>query len=539
MNLTLKRLTTMLLSGVVIIIGLFFVINSCQIFTPGLDIVIKNGQIIDGTGNPGYRADLGIKDGKIVEIGNLEDMKSKRIIDATGMIVAPGFIDIHTHTERKILKIPSVENYIRQGVTTVVGGNCGGSPYPIGEFLKKVEDTGISLNLALLVGHNTIRKEVLGTENREPTSEELEAMKKLVERAMQEGAVGLSTGLKYVPGAYAKTDEVVALAKVVARYGGFYATHMRDEGLGLIESVKEAIEIGRRAKIPVQISHHKAVGKTMWGSSVKTLQLVDEAISEGLDITLDQYPYTATSTRLTVVFPAWALEGGTEKIKERMEDPELREKIKEGIINNILFDRGGGDPASIVVSSYSPDSTLEGKNIAEITLMRGKKPTAANAAETIMDLQYAGGGRGIYHCLVEEDIERIMKYPRVMHASDGATIEYGKAKPHPRSYGTFPRVLGHYVREKKVISLVEAIRKMTSLPANRLELQDRGVLKEQMWADVVIFDPQMVLDRATWDEPHQYPLGIPFVVVNGILVIDDGKGTEVFPGKVLYGPGRK
>ena len=513
--------------------------TACVQLLQPYDIIIRSGKIVDGTGNPWYRADLGIKGGKIAAIGILEGRKAKRVIDAESMIVSPGFIDIHTHTERRMPEIPSVENYIRQGVTTVVGGNCGGSPYPIGEFIRNIRKTRISLNLVLLVGHNTIRREVIGTENREPTSEELEEMRQLVERAMKEGAVGMSTGLKYVPGTYSRTDEVVELAKVVAGYGGFYATHMREEGLGLIEAVREAIEIGRKAKIPVQISHHKVVGKSMWGNSVKTLQLIDEAVGEGLDITLDQYPYPATSTGLTVVFPAWALEGGKEKIKERLEDHELREKIKEGTIYNILYDRGGGDPASIVVSSYSPDSSLEGKNIAEITMMRGKEPTVANAAETIMDLQHAGGGSGIYHCLDEEDIVRIMKHPRVMHTSDGSTVEFGAAKPHPRNYGTYPRVLGHYVREKKVISLVDAIRKMTSLPAQRLKLQDRGILKVGMWADVVIFDPRTVIDQATWTKPHQYPTGIDYVMVNGKLVIDKGRWAEVFPGKVLGGPGKK
>ncbi|MCI0693030.1 D-aminoacylase [candidate division KSB1 bacterium] len=539
MKVTSKHFTKISSPAGLVIAGLFLIFNSCQSLTSKLDIVIRNGQIIDGTGTPGFRADLGIKDGKIVEIGNLRERKSKRIVNAEGMVVAPGFIDMHTHAERKIVEIPSVENYIRQGVTTVVGGNCGGSPYPIGEFLQKVERTGMGLNLALLVGHNTVRRKVMGTENRESTPEELAAMKKLVEAAMQEGAVGMSTGLKYIPGAYAKTDEVVALAEVVAGFGGFYATHMREEGIGLIAAVQEAIEIGRKANIPVQISHHKAVGKSMWGSSVKTLQLVDDALSEGLEVTLDQYPYTATSTGLTVVFPAWALEGGDEKIKTRLEDPKLREKIKEEIVRNILYDRGGGDPASIVVSSYPPDSTLEGKNLAEITHKRGQEPTAANAAETLMDLQLAGDGRGIYHCLVEEDIERIMKHPRVMHASDGSTIEFGKAKPHPRSYGAFPRVLGRYVREKNVISLEEAIRKMTSLPAQRLELEDRGILKEGRWADVVVFDPQTVSDRATWTEPHQYPEGIPYVLVNGKLVVAEGKWTGDLPGTVLFGPGKK
>ncbi|RMD93362.1 MAG: D-aminoacylase, partial [Calditrichaeota bacterium] len=342
-----------------------------------------------------------------------------------------------------------------------------------------------------------------------------------------------------VPGAYAKTEEVIELARVAAQYGGFYATHMREEGIGLIEAVKEAIEIGRRAHIPVQISHHKAVGKSMWGRSKQTLQLIDRAIQQGQDITLDQYPYTATSTVLTVVFPAWSLAGGREALKQRLHDPEMRKKIKAGIVHNILYDRGGGDPASIVVSSYPADSTLEGKNLAEITRMRGQKPTPANAAETLMDLVDRGRGRGIYHCLSETDLVRIMKYPHTMHASDGVTVEFGKAKPHPRSYGTFPRVLGKYVREEKVLPLAEAIRKMTSLPARRLRLQDRGTLKEGYWADVVIFDPQTVRDRATWSHPHQYPQGIPYVIVNGTLAIDREKFTGKYPGRVLYGPGKQ
>lgn len=539
MKVRLRWLAQVCLRRVIFPLAVLVAVNSCDVFTPSLDIVIINGRIVDGTGNPAYRADLGIKAGKIAEIGSLKSRRSNRVIDVEGMLVTPGFIDMHTHAERNILKIPSVENYTRQGVTTVVGGNCGGSPLPIGEFISKVEKRGIALNLALLVGHNTVRKKVMGTENREATPAELEEMKTLVGEALQDGAIGLSSGLKYVPGAYAKTDEVVALATVVSRQGGFYATHMREEGLGLIVALEEAIDIGRKANIPVQISHHKAVGKTMWGSSVKTLQMVNEAIEAGLDITLDQYPYTATSTGLSVIFPAWALEGGQEKIKERLENPQLREQIKAAIIHNILYDRGGGDPASIVVSSYPPDSTLEGKDVAEITVMRGEKPTVENAAETLMEFQYAGGGRGIYHCLAEEDLDRIMKHPLVMHASDGGTIEFGRAKPHPRSYGTFPRVLGQYVRQENLISRVDAIRKMTSLPAQRLQLQDRGILKEGMWADVVVFDPHTVIDRATWAEPHQYPIGIPYVVVNGKLVIDEGKWTEVLPGRVLYGPGKK
>ncbi|MCH8873336.1 D-aminoacylase [candidate division KSB1 bacterium] len=529
----LKKKSRFLFLLLIIFPGLFYMSVSCQ--ESEFDVIIRNGSVIDGTGGPALQADLGIKGGRISEIGNLETRTATRIIDAGGLTVAPGFIDLHTHAERKILEFPSVENYIRQGVTTIVGGNCGGSPYPIGDFLEKVEETGIALNLTLLVGHNTVRREVMGRENRYATAEELQEMQSLVQKAMQDGAFGMSTGLKYIPGAYSNTEEVVALSKVVSKHGGFYATHMREEGIGLLDAVEEALNIGRQAGLPVHISHHKAVGKSMWGSSVKTLKMVDEAVEDGMDVTVDQYPYTATSTGLTVLFPAWSLEGGEEKIKKRLEDATLRARIKEGIVHNILYDRGGGDPATIVISSYPSDSALEGKNLAEITKMRGNEPTPENAAETLMDLYHAGGGRGIYHCLVEEDVVRIMKHPFVMHASDGATIEFGKAKPHPRSYGTYPRVLGRYVREQKVLSLEEAVRKMTSLPAKRLGLKDRGVLKKGMWADIVIFDSQKVIDRATWTEPHQYPEGIPFVLVNGLVVIDESNRTGEFPGKVLHG----
>jgi len=539
MKMQLKPLKCFVPATIVVVLIFLTTANICRGHVNDFDIIIRGGQIVDGTGSEAYRTDIGIKDGRIVEIGKLQDGKSGRIINAEGMTAAPGFIDIHTHTDHDILKNPSAENYIRQGVTTVVGGNCGGSPYPIGGFLKRVSSRGIALNFALLAGHNTIRREIMGMENRPLVIGELEKMKALLERAMKEGAFGLSTGLKYVPGAYASTDEVVELAKVAAKYGGFYATHMRDEGRGLIKAVREAIEIAKRAKIGVQISHHKLVGKSMWNSSIKTLEMVDKAIDDGLDITLDQYPYTATSTNLTVLFPSWALEGGQNRLKERLNNPRLRQKIKETVVDNILFDRGGGDASRIVIVSCSAEGDLEGKSIAEITRMHGKQPTAENAAETIMDLQYAGAASAIYHCLCEYDVEQIMKHPLVMHASDGSAVTFGQAKPHPRNYGTFPRVLACYVREKKMISLPEAVRKMTLLPASRLKLKDRGVLKKGMAADIVVFEPKSVADKATWQNPHQYAEGIPYVLVNGQLVIDDNKRTEAFPGKVLYGPGKK
>ncbi|MCB1124202.1 MAG: D-aminoacylase, partial [Verrucomicrobiae bacterium] len=500
---------------------------------PPIDLIISGGQVIDGTGSAPFPADIGIHDGRIVAIGDLGRRSATERIDASGLVVSPGFIDLHTHCERDLLKFPDIQNYTRQGVTTVVGGNCGGSPYPIGEYLDQAEAKGIAVNLALLVGHNTVRREVMGTQNRYSRPDELARMQELVDRAMQEGAFGLSTGLLYIPGAYSDTREVVALAEVAARHGGFYATHMRNEGLKLVEGMTEALNVGREAGLPVHISHHKAVGKSMWGSSEKTLAMVDAAVAEGLDVTLDQYPYTASSTGLTVLFPAWSLEGGREEILKRLNDPDMRESIKEAIVRGIVFDRGGDDPASIVVASFESDKSLEGKNLAEITELYGKEPNSENAADTLIELFEKGDGTGIYHCIDEGDVERIMKHPLVMCASDGATREFGVSKPHPRNYGTYPRVLGEYVREKRILSLSGAIRKMTSLPAKRLGLTDRGILKEGAWADIVLFNPRTVIDTATWLEPHQYPKGMPYLIVNGTVVIKENEWTGTFPGKVL------
>ena len=354
------------------------------------DIIIINGQIADGTGQELFQSNIYIKNGKIIEIGNKVDAIGKTTLNAEGLIIAPGFIDMHTHSERKSLNFPLVENYLQQGVTTMVGGNCGSSPYPIADFIKKTESKGIGPNLALLVGHNTVRKEIMGSENRLATKNELEKMQSLIESAMKDGAFGMSTGLKYIPGAYSNTEEVIALASVVAQHGGIYSSHMREEGIGLIKSTEEAIDIGRKAKLPVNISHHKAVGKSMWGNSINTLNIIDKARKEGIDVTADQYPYTATSTGLTVVFPAWSLAGGTTKLKERLDDSIQRKKIKDQIIWNIVYDRGGGNPASIVVANYPPNTDYNGMNLAEITKAKGKKPTVENAAEILMDLVYVG-----------------------------------------------------------------------------------------------------------------------------------------------------
>ncbi len=520
--------TTMLLSILLLSLGWLMCTSSPQ----KADLLIVNGTIVDGTGRLGFPANVSVRDGRIVAIGDLSDIDAAETIDAQGLIIAPGFIDLHTHAERRILDLPAVENYTRQGVTTVVGGNCGSSPHPLKSFVHSVDSTGIGPNLAMLVGHNTVRSAVMGTENRAPSVDEMERMREIVRQAMKAGAYGLSTGLKYVPGAYAEMDEVVELADVAVRSGGFYATHLREEGLGLVESVEEAIEIGRQTQIPVHISHHKVIGKSMWGASEKTLALIDGAAQDGMDITFDQYPYTATSTGITVLFPAWSLAGGQDSIKARLDDPVIREKIREGIMFNILNDRGGGDPSSVVVVSHRTDSTIAGLNLAEITVKRGRSLSVENAAETLMDLVAEGGGSGIYHCLSEEDVRRIMSHPSGTVGSDGGTVRYGRGLVHPRSYGTFPRVLGRYVKEG-VLSMEEAIRKMTSLPARRLGLKNRGVIRQGAIADLVIFDPNTIMDNATFLEPHQYPSGVNYVMVKGVMVIRDGEYTGERPGEVL------
>jgi N-acyl-D-aspartate/D-glutamate deacylase len=521
----------------------FLVIFGVQCGKPEFDIIIKNGTIVDGLGGKPVQADIGISQGKIKTIGSLEGKKARKVIDAANLMVCPGFIDLHTHTDRGIVDQPEAHNYIRQGVTTILGGNCGGSKFPIGEFLEKIEEKKIALNFCTLVGHNTIRKKVMKNAAREPSEEELAEMKKMVEQAMQEGAVGISTGLKYIPGAYSKTDEVIELAKVVQQYGGFYTTHMREEGQAILEAVQETIEIGKSAQIPVHIAHHKVTSVDRWGDSEKTLGMVDDARKAGIDVTLDQYPYPATSTGLTVLFPPWALEGESKQRTARLNDEKLKPQIIEKIMYNIQHDRGGNDLNRIMIARYTPEPELEGLTIAKILEKKGMPVTLEAGAELIVQMQLkemAGKKEivsAIYFCLSDTDIERIMKHPLVSHASDGSITRLDVGKPHPRNYGTFPRVLRHYVREKGILTFEEAIRKMTSLPAGRLGLTDRGCIREGCYADIVILDPDKVSDTATWKNPHSYPVGISYVLVNGQLVIENNKFSGLFPGMVIYGNG--
>lgn len=499
------------------------------------DLVIEHGTVLDGTGAPALWTDIGVRDGRIVTLGNLSGAEADQRIDATGLTVTPGFIDLHAHIE-PIMRMPDAPSHVRQGVTTVLGGPDGGGPWPFGKYLDSL--TGhysLSMNVAYLTGHNTIRRRVMGNENRKPSAAELDSMKAMVRRAMNEGAFGLSTGLKYLPGTFSETSEVVALAQVAGAQGGIYTSHLREEGLGLLEGVREAILIGREANIPIVLTHHKAMGKPMWGASKITTALVDSARAAGLDIMMDQYPYTASHTGLSVLIPSWALEGTAEDFKKRVADPKQRNKILDGIRFNLLNDRGGGDLKNIQFANVSWDSTLQGKTLYDYVVLQGKEPSLDQGALATVDMQLKGGAGCIFHAMSEEDVVRIMQHPFTMHASDGGLAKFGEDHPHPRAYGTFPRILGHYVREMKVLTLEEAIRKMTSLPAMRLNLNDRGVIAPGKIADITLFDAEKVTDKSTFEKPHQYPQGIAYVIVGGVITVDPKGMTGNRAGKVLRG----
>ena len=477
-------------------------------------------------------ATIGIKADRIVAIGDLSDAIGTREINASGLVVAPGFIDLHTHLD-PILELSECESHIRQGVTTALGGPDGSSPWPFGAYLDTLEQLGVGMNVGYLVGHNTVRRNVMGLENRAPTAGELERMKAQIAQGMQEGAFGISTGLKYLPGTFSEVDEVIALSKEASAAGGIYTSHLREEGLGLLESVQEAIVISKEADIPVVLTHHKVVGKPMWGKSEKTLAMVDSARAAGLDIKIDQYPYSASYTSISILIPGWARAGGNEAFKERLKDPQLRDSIKAGIVFNLINDRGGADLDRVQFAKVSWMPELEGKTLKYWGSLKGLEPTMENGAELVIEAQVNGGASCVFHAMDEGDVEQIMQHPQTMIASDGRLVAPGMGHPHPRWYGTFPRVLGHYVREKQTISLPEAIYKMTYLPAITMGLADRGVLREGMKADVVVFDPETVADKATFESPHQYPEGIPYVIINGRISVDEGEFQHLKSGEVL------
>ena len=507
--------------------------TSCMQAQTDADLIIKNGRVLDGTGNSWFRADIAIKDGRIIGIGKLDSLSSTQSIDAAGRIVAPGFIDVHTHIEGEESVNPTADNFILDGVTTVITGNCGSSDIDMWRYLKFIDSLRPSVNVAALIGHNSVRRAVMGTANRQPTEEEMQKMEGLVEKAMQDGAAGLSTGLIYIPGTYAATSEVVRLAKAAARFGGVYASHMRDEGDSVTQAIDEAINIGREAGLPVQISHFKVSGQQNWGRSRETLQLVEQARAAGIDVTIDQYPYTASSTSVTTLFPDEVLSDGTDSIKARLQRPEVRAKVVDYMLGR-LKKRKLKHFSYAVVAFHKADTSLNGKSIEEINRLKGRKHRARMEAETAIDLQLAGGASMIFHGMGEEDVKRIMQYPFNMFASDASIRIFGQGVPHPRGYGTNARVLARYVREQKLISLEEAVRRMTSLPAQKFGLPDRGLLRPGFAADILIFDEKEVQDRSTFSKPHAYSTGFEYVIVNGKLVVENGKHLKTRSGKALY-----
>lgn len=498
------------------------------------DLLITGGTVVDGTGAPSYAADVAVRGDRIVRVSRqrIDRAAAHRAFDAAGKIVAPGFIDMHAHLD-PILELPDAESHVRQGVTTALGGPDGGGPWPFGPYLDSIEALGVGMNVAFLVGHNTVRRTVMGMEDRAPTPGELARMRAMVLEAMDEGAWGLSTGLKYLPGAFSETDEVVALAQAAAESGGIYTSHLREEGLGLLDGVAEALEIGRRAGIPVVLTHHKVIGQPMWGASRQTLAMVDSAREAGTDVMMDQYPYTASYTGITVLVPAWAYAGGRDAFLRRLEDPALRDSIVDGIVFNIVNDRGGNDLRRVQLALVEWRPELEGKTLYDWATMEGKEPTPQTGAELVIEAVRRGGASAIYHVMDENDVVRIMRHPQTMIGSDGRLTRPGIGHPHPRWYGTFPRVLGRYVREKGVLTLEDAVRKMTSLPAARLGLDRRGRIAEGLFADLVVFDPRTVIDRATFEKPHQYPAGIDVVLVNGGIAVESGRFTGLRAGRVL------
>ncbi len=555
--------------GLILVSMLLFSFSSdaCTTSAPDYDLLIKHGLVIDGSGRPGYTADLAIKGDRIVRIGELKNASAARVIDAAGMVVAPGFIDMLGQSETHLLIDPRAMSKVMMGVTTEVTGE-GESIAPVNErlikeqedfnrrfnltidwrtlseYFARLEKQGAGVNLATFVGATQVREYVVGFDNRPPTPAELDQMKKLVADAMKDGALGLSTSLQYVPARFAKTDEIVELAKVARKYGGIYATHQRSEANALDESLAEVFEIASRAQIPVEIWHLKTAYKKNWGRMPEVLAKIERARAGGLDITADIYPYIAASTALSACLPPWALEGGTQKMLSRLGDARIREQLKKEITTDSkdwenIYLGSGGAPGVLIGSVVNRDlESMQGKRLSEIAAVQQKEPLDA-----LFDLILADHGQtgAIYFMMSENDLRAAMKAPFVSFCTDsGARANDGPlagTKSHPRGWGSYPRILGWYVHEDHILTLEQAIHKMTEMPAKRVGLADRGLLREGMFADITIFDPLHVRDRATFEAPNQHPVGINYVIINGQISVDDGKRTPALAGKVLRGPG--
>lgn len=503
-----------------------------------LEILLNGGVVYDGSDAPGQIADVGISADRIVAVGNLSGRDANLTLDVSGLAVVPGFVDIHSHAVRDdptdgIFRWPDAENLIRQGVTTVVGGPDGGSPLPITDTFDALEESPASVNFATFVGHGSIRALIVGEDDRPPSDDELDAMRAAVQEAMEAGAYGLSSGLIYAPGRFATTEEVIELAKVAAEYDGIYISHMREEGLDLLKSVAETIRIGEEGGLPTQLTHHKVVGAPMWGKSTDTLAMVDAAIERGVDVSIDQYPYTASSTSLTILFPGWSLAGGRDALLERMSNPELRARLREDIVYRIETDRGGDNPANVQLANCPHDTSVNGLNLAEVLRLQEREVSHENAAELLMDLVAAGNCAAVFHAIDEEDVKRILAHPATMPSSDGGVEGPSERVPHPRNYGTFARVLSRYVRELEVIPFHTAIHKMARLPAERIGLSERGRIAKGSIADIAVLDPDTVLDKSEFGNPHQYAEGVHHVIVAGEPVLLEMEMTGARPGRLL------
>jgi N-acyl-D-amino-acid deacylase len=518
-----------LLPTVVLALGLGTLIAFAR--QPAYDIVIRGGRVVDGTGNPAYTADVAVKDGKIVKIGRIKEA-GKEEIEAKGAVITPGFIDVHTHAEN-VTRFPRADNFLRMGVTSIVIGNCGGSERDLEALFKRIDEKGASLNVASLIGHNTVRQAAMGGSfDRPPTDDELNKMREMVRKAMRDGAVGLSTGLIYLPGTFSKTDEIVELAKIASEYDGIYATHMRSEGLGIFDALNETFRIAREADIRAQVSHIKLSGNAMWGKSASVVEALEKARAEGLDVTQDQYCYTASSTGIGQLVPDSAREGGQDAYRKRIADPEQKAKIKEQM-KRTLERNGRTDYTYAAIANYSRDKSLNGKRIPEAAKLKRGSDSLDDQMELILEMQANGGASGVFHGMHEDDLQAFMRHPNTMVASDSGIRDPNEGVPHPRGYGNNARVLHRYVRELGVLRLEDAVRRMTSLPATVFRLRDRGFVREGMAADLVVFNPAEVKEETSFEDPHKLATGFRAVIVNGVRVVREDVHTGALPGRAL------
>jgi N-acyl-D-aspartate/D-glutamate deacylase len=492
------------------------------------DVVIRGVTLFDGSGQPGVKGDLAIRGERLVAVGQFTVAGKPRLIDGSGLVAAPGFIDLHTHSDYPLQKAETRANlcYLTQGVTTVVTGNCGSGPVDVAAYFRTLEKNRVGTNVIHQMPHNDVRRQVMGNVNRLPTAAELTKMEASIDQGMKAGAWGLSTGLIYNPGTYARTEEIIALAKVAARHGGFYASHIREEGTGVLSAINEALTIGREAHLPVHISHLKASGRNAWGLAADEIALIAQARQKGQVVTADQYPYVASSTSLAAtVVPPQFREGSAKDFLARLDDPEQGPRVRRAIEEKIESHQAG---KSLRIARYGPKPAWQGKDLPTIATQENK-----SLLDLVLDIERHGGAQIIHFGMSEEDVRLIMKQPFVATASDGASQVPGETMPHPRSYGCFPRKIGRYAIEDGVITLEHAIRSSSGLPADVLKLPHRGYLKPGYFADVVVFDPKTFRDQATFDRPHQYATGVRYLFVNGHLAIDQGKYTGLLAGQVL------